>query len=37
VPAQDLPAQLREPVGDDLSELLKAGGGVTCCTLEIRA
>ena len=26
-----------EPVGVDLSELLKAGGGVKCCTLELRA
>ncbi|WP_328346070.1 dimethylargininase [Streptomyces violaceus] len=24
------------PIGVDLSELLKAGGGVKCCTLEIR-
>jgi N-dimethylarginine dimethylaminohydrolase len=24
------------PVGVDLSELLKAGGSVKCCTLEIR-
>jgi N-dimethylarginine dimethylaminohydrolase len=36
----DLAGQLRargyEPVGVDLSELLKAGGGVKCCTLEIR-
>ncbi len=39
--ATDLAAQLRErgyePVGVDLSELLKAGGSVKCCTLEIRA
>jgi N-dimethylarginine dimethylaminohydrolase len=38
--AHDLAEQLRtrgyEPVGVDLSELLKAGGGVKCCTLEIR-
>ena len=38
--ATDLAVQLRErgwnPVGVDLSELLKAGGGVKCCTLEIR-
>jgi N-dimethylarginine dimethylaminohydrolase len=38
--ATDLAAQLRErgwnPVGVDLSELLKAGGSVKCCTLEIR-
>jgi N-dimethylarginine dimethylaminohydrolase len=25
------------PVGVDLGELLKAGGSVKCCTLEIRA
>jgi N-dimethylarginine dimethylaminohydrolase len=39
--ARDLAAQLRErgyePVGVDLSELLKAGGSVKCCTLEIRS
>ena len=39
--ATGLAAQLRErgyePVGVDLSELLKAGGSVKCCTLEIRA
>jgi N-dimethylarginine dimethylaminohydrolase len=39
--AGDLAEQLRErgyePVGVDLSELLKAGGSVKCCTLEIRA
>ena len=38
--ARDLAARLRErgyvPVGVDLSELLKAGGSVKCCTLEIR-
>ncbi|WUD86204.1 arginine deiminase-related protein [Streptomyces sp. NBC_00503] len=38
--ATGLAAQLRsrgfEPVGVDLSELLKAGGSVKCCTLEIR-
>jgi N-dimethylarginine dimethylaminohydrolase len=32
-------AQLREagfePVGVDLSELLKGGGSVKCCTLEV--
>ncbi len=37
--ATDLIATLRangyNPVGLDLSELLKAGGGVKCCTLEI--
>ena len=25
-----------EPVGVDMSELLKAGGGPKCCTLELR-
>jgi N-dimethylarginine dimethylaminohydrolase len=39
--ALDLAAQLRargyEPIGVDLSELLKAGGSVKCCTMEIRA
>ncbi|SNR67112.1 dimethylargininase [Blastococcus mobilis] len=39
--ATDLADQLRAhgytPVGVDLSELLKAGGSVKCCTLEIRA
>ncbi|WP_353964037.1 dimethylargininase [Streptomyces canus] len=38
--ATGLAAQLRrrgfEPIGVDLSELLKAGGSVKCCTLEIR-
>ncbi len=38
--ATGLAAQLRErgftPVGVDLSELLKAGGGAKCCTLEVR-
>lgn len=38
--AVGLAEQLRrrgyEPVGVDLSELLKAGGGVKCCTLEVR-
>ncbi len=38
--AADLAEQLRargyEPAGVDLSELLKAGGGVKCCTLELR-
>jgi N-dimethylarginine dimethylaminohydrolase len=38
--ATALAAQLRErgftPVGVDLSELLKAGGGAKCCTLEVR-
>lgn len=42
LPAQaaGLAAQLRErgfePVGVDMSELLKAGGGPKCCTLELR-
>jgi N-dimethylarginine dimethylaminohydrolase len=35
-----LAAQLRErgfePIGVDLSELLKGGGGAKCCTLELR-
>jgi len=26
-----------EPIGVDLSELRKAGGGPKCCTLELRA
>ncbi|WP_349263604.1 dimethylargininase [Actinocrinis sp.] len=26
-----------EPIGADMSELLKAGGSVKCCTLELRA
>ncbi|WP_245672416.1 dimethylargininase [Nocardia anaemiae] len=33
--ASELRAQDYNPVGVDLSELLKAGGGVKCCTLEI--
>jgi N-dimethylarginine dimethylaminohydrolase len=39
--ATGLAAQLRErgfhPIGVDLSELLKAGGGAKCCTLEVRS
>jgi N-dimethylarginine dimethylaminohydrolase len=39
--ATDLTGQLRArgytPIGVDLSELLRAGGSVKCCTLEIRA
>ena len=39
--ATGLAAQLRErgyePIGVDLSELLKAGGSAKCCTLELRA
>lgn len=38
--AADLAAALRgagfTPIGVDLSELLKAGGGAKCCTLELR-
>jgi N-dimethylarginine dimethylaminohydrolase len=38
--ATDFERQLREhgynPIGVDLSELLLGGGGVTCCTLELR-
>jgi N-dimethylarginine dimethylaminohydrolase len=38
--AEGLAAQLKErgyePIGVDLTELLKAGGGVKCCTLELR-
>ncbi|WP_410612588.1 dimethylargininase [Amycolatopsis sp. lyj-109] len=38
--ATRLTAQLRErgfdPIGADLSELLKGGGSVKCCTLELR-
>ncbi|MFI6644569.1 dimethylargininase [Streptomyces sp. NPDC050504] len=38
--AEGLARQLRErgfePIGVDLSELLKGGGSVKCCTLEIR-
>jgi N-dimethylarginine dimethylaminohydrolase len=38
--ATGLAEQLRErgyqPIGVDLSEFLKAGGGAKCCTLEIR-
>lgn len=26
-----------DPIGVDLSELLKAGGSVKCCTLELRS
>jgi N-dimethylarginine dimethylaminohydrolase len=39
--AKGFEAQLRErgynPIGVDLSELLLAGGGVKCCTLELRS
>jgi N-dimethylarginine dimethylaminohydrolase len=38
--ATDFERQLRErgynPIGVDLSELLRGGGGVKCCTLELR-
>ena len=38
--AADFERQLREhgynPIGVDLSELLLGGGGVKCCTLELR-
>jgi N-dimethylarginine dimethylaminohydrolase len=41
VQARTLAAQLREcgfePVGVDMSELLKGGGGPKCCTLELRS
>ena len=40
VQATGLMAQLAErgyePIGVDLSELRKAGGGPKCCTLEVR-
>lgn len=39
--AERLPDQLRErgfvPIGIDMTELLKGGGGAKCCTLELRA
>lgn len=34
---EDLRVRGFNPIGVDLSELLKAGGGVKCCTLEIRS
>jgi N-dimethylarginine dimethylaminohydrolase len=34
--AEQLRARGYEPVGVDLSELLKAGGSAKCCTLELR-
>lgn len=34
--AADLRARGYEPIGVDLSELLLGGGGVKCCTLELR-
>jgi len=40
VQARSLAGQLRqrgfEPIGVDMSELLKGGGGPKCCTLELR-
>ena len=36
-PRRQLRERGYEPSGVDLSELLKAGGSVKCCTLEIRA
>ena len=35
--ARDLRERGYNPIGVDLSELLLAGGGVKCCTLELRA
>jgi len=35
-PGRQLAAAGFEPVPVDLSELLKAGGGPKCCTLELR-
>jgi N-dimethylarginine dimethylaminohydrolase len=34
--AAQLAAAGFNPVGVDMSELLKAGGGPKCCTLELR-
>ena len=34
--ARSLAARGFEPVPADMSELLKAGGGAKCCTLELR-
>jgi N-dimethylarginine dimethylaminohydrolase len=34
---EDLRARGFNPIGVDLSELLKAGGGAKCCTLELRS
>ena len=40
VQARSLAGQLRErgfePIGVDMSEILKSGGGPKCCTLELR-
>jgi N-dimethylarginine dimethylaminohydrolase len=35
--ARQLAARGFEPIGVDMSELRKAGGGAKCCTLELRA
>jgi N-dimethylarginine dimethylaminohydrolase len=35
--AAELRARGYAPIGVDLSELLKAGGSVKCCTMEIRS
>ena len=35
--AKDLAERGYNPIGVDLSELLLGGGGVKCCTLELRA
>ena len=35
--AEQLAVRGYEPIGMDLSELLKAGGSVKCCTLELRS
>lgn len=35
--AKDLTARGYNPIGVDLSELLRGGGGVKCCTLELRS
>jgi N-dimethylarginine dimethylaminohydrolase len=35
--ARDLAARGYNPIGVDLSELLLGGGGVKCCTLELRS
>jgi N-dimethylarginine dimethylaminohydrolase len=35
--ARDLRERGYNPIGVDLSELLLGGGGVKCCTLELRS
>jgi N-dimethylarginine dimethylaminohydrolase len=35
--AKDLSERGYNPIGVDLSELLLGGGGVKCCTLELRS